>query len=308
MPDRVRLVVMASAPTETDRRALLDRLRETTELLESIAVDRNVLAGVLDEERGRLLRAIELVNNPDSRALRRLAKATKRQKRIARINKEDEALHETGIRTLRRKPVFTTPNVFPPHGFAPADLHDNATETGPEIRETIEPQHCYVCKQKYTVIHDFYDQMCPPCAELNFAKRTEVADLRGRVALLTGGRVKIGYQAGLKLLRSGAHLIVTTRFPNDAASRYSREPDFGEWRDRLEIFGLDLRHTPSVESFCREMLKTRPRLDFIINNACQTVRRPPAFYPHMMEGETALNAMPEHTRKLLGAYERSDIP
>ena len=123
--------------------------------------------------------------------------------------------------------------------------------------------------------------MCPSCAELNFAKRAELADLRGRVALLTGGRVKIGYLAGLKLLRSGAHLIVTTRFPRDSASRYAREPDFGDWGDRLEIFGLDLRHTPSVEAFCSEMLKTRGRLDFIINNACQTVRRPPAFYAHI---------------------------
>jgi NAD(P)-dependent dehydrogenase (short-subunit alcohol dehydrogenase family) len=105
------------------------------------------------------------------------------------------------------------------------------------------------------------------------------------VALLTGGRVKIGYQAGLKLLRCGAHLIVTTRFPRDAAVRYSQEPDFTTWRDRLEIFGLDLRHTPSLEAFCHELLTTRARLDFIINNACQTVRRPPDFYAHMMARE-----------------------
>ena len=146
--------------------------------------------------------------------------------------------------------------------------------------------------------------MCPPCAAFNFAKRTELADLRGRVALLTGGRVKIGYQAGIKLLRSGAHLIVTTRFPRDSAARYAAEPDFADWGHRLEIFGLDLRHTPSVEAFCRELLTTRDRLDFIINNACQTVRRPPGFYEHMMARETAaLHAMPEPTRRLLGTYE-----
>jgi NAD(P)-dependent dehydrogenase (short-subunit alcohol dehydrogenase family) len=120
---------------------------------------------------------------------------------------------------------------------------------------------------------------------LNFRKRTELADLRGRVALLSGGRVKIGYQTGLKLLRCGAHVIVTTRFPRDAAKRYSQEPDFTDWSDRLEVYGLDLRHTPSVELFCREMLTTRSRLDFIINNACQTVRRPPEFYAHMLEEE-----------------------
>ncbi len=146
--------------------------------------------------------------------------------------------------------------------------------------------------------------MCPPCAAFNFAKRTELADLRGRVALLTGGRVKIGYQAGIKLLRSGAHLIVTTRFPRDSASRYAEEPDFEEWGHRLEIFGLDLRHTPSVEAFCRELLTGRDRLDFIINNACQTVRRPPDFYEHMMARETTtLQHMPEQTRRLLGSYE-----
>jgi NAD(P)-dependent dehydrogenase (short-subunit alcohol dehydrogenase family) len=137
-------------------------------------------------------------------------------------------------------------------------------------------------------VHHFYDQLCPTCAELNFFKRTELADLRGRVALLTGGRVKIGYQAGLKLLRCGAELIVTTRFPRDSAARYAAEPDFEQWKDRLEVYGLDLRHTPSVESFCKHILATRSRLDFIVNNACQTVRRPPEFYEHMMAGEKAL--------------------
>jgi NAD(P)-dependent dehydrogenase (short-subunit alcohol dehydrogenase family) len=121
---------------------------------------------------------------------------------------------------------------------------------------------------------------------------------------LTGGRVKIGYQAGIKLLRAGARLIVTTRFPRDSAARYSREPDFAEWGDRLQIYGLDLRHTPSVELFCSEMLETRDRLDFIINNACQTVRRPREFYEHMREGETAaLASMPEDVRRLLGSYD-----
>jgi NAD(P)-dependent dehydrogenase (short-subunit alcohol dehydrogenase family) len=190
--------------------------------------------------------------------------------------------------------VFTTPNVFPPLGFQPHDRLGSDPHTIVEAdlqvglgepRESGEPQTCYICKAKYSTIHHFYDQLCPECAQLNFAKRTELADLGGRVALVTGGRVKIGYQAALKLLRAGAGLIVTTRFPRDSASRYAREHDFAEWTDRLEIDGLDLRHTPSVEAFCRHLAATRDRLDFIINNACQTVRRPPEFYAHMMEGE-----------------------
>jgi NAD(P)-dependent dehydrogenase (short-subunit alcohol dehydrogenase family) len=113
--------------------------------------------------------------------------------------------------------------------------------------------------------------------------------------------VKIGYQAGLRLLRSGAHLIVTTRFSRDAAARYAQEPDFGDWADRLEIFGLDLRQAPRVEAFCRDLVSTRGRLDYIINNACQTVRRPPGFYAHLIEGEMApLGELPARVRKLLG--------
>src|SRR5690606_41967619 len=102
--------------------------------------------------------------------------------------------------------------------------------------------------------------MCMECAEFNCRERTETADLRGRVALLTGGRVKIGYQAGLKLLRAGCSLIVTTRFPRDSAQRYAPEPDFAAWGHRLEVFGLDLRHTPSVGALCARLHATRARL------------------------------------------------
>jgi NAD(P)-dependent dehydrogenase (short-subunit alcohol dehydrogenase family) len=86
--------------------------------------------------------------------------------------------------------------------------------------------------------------------------------------------------------------------------RYAAEPDFKDWGHRLEIFGLDLRHTPSVEAFCKHVMTKYQRLDFIVNNACQTVRRPPDFYAHMMERETGpLHELPKHTRSLLGAYE-----
>src|SRR5690606_3800706 len=99
------------------------------------------------------------------------------------------------------------------HGAARASGRTPSAE-----RDAAGRQHCYVCKAGFTELHHFYDQMCPSCAALNYRKRGELADLTGRVALLTGGRVKIGYQAGIKLLRCGAELIVTTRFPRDAAA------------------------------------------------------------------------------------------
>jgi NAD(P)-dependent dehydrogenase (short-subunit alcohol dehydrogenase family) len=143
--------------------------------------------------------------------------------------------------------------------------------------------------------------MCEPCADLNWRKRNQTADLRGRVAIVTGARVKIGYQAAIALLRAGARVVVTTRFPRDAAARYAAEPDFEAFRERLEIHGLDLRHTPSVEAFARHVSATLGRLDFVVHNACQTVRRPPAFYAHLVDRETApASALP--------AGERGDAP
>ena len=285
---------------------LPERLRTATALLESLAADRQLLDRLPAADRARLQLAVAQVYHPDPAARRIKLKAAEKARHASKIRIEDSVLNQTGIRALRRRPVFTTPNVFAPEGFAPHDVPpgaDGGTDAA-QPRESIEPKHCYVCKQKYSAIHFFYDQLCPACAAFNYAKRTELTDLRGRVALLTGGRVKIGYQAGLKLLRAGAELIVTTRFPRDSAARYAGEPDFGEWGHRLQVYGLDLRHTPSVEAFCHELLATRPRLDFIINNACQTVRRPPDFYAHMMAGERAApQQLPAHVRALVGHYE-----
>ncbi|RLE25870.1 MAG: oxidoreductase [Actinobacteria bacterium] len=245
-----------------------------------------------------LLNAAGDVFFPDPEERRIRTKALRRKRRSEKVKRDEEVLASTGIRTLRAQDVFTTPNVFAPDEFEQHDVAD------PQFRETVERQHCYVCKQKYNVVHHFYDQLCPSCGDSNFAKRGELADLTGTVALLTGGRVKIGYQAGIKLLRSGADLIVVTRFPRDAAARYAAESDFADWGDRLEIFGLDLRHTPSVEAFCQHVSSTRSRLDFIVNNACQTVRRPPDFYRHMMENEeAALGSLPQDVLALVGSYE-----
>ncbi|MDX6505272.1 MAG: hypothetical protein QOE29_2397, partial [Gaiellaceae bacterium] len=280
-----------------DPRDVGAELRAATELLKAVVRDRSLLGALSEEERAELVAAAADVFNPDIVQRRLWGKALRRNEKAARRGLDASVLAGTGIRVLREKPVFTTPNVVPPEEFEQRDVDE------PEFRELIEPRHCYVCKQEYGGLHPFYDQMCGACGDFNYAKRGETADLRGRVALLTGGRVKIGYQAGIKLLRAGAHVIVTTRFPRDAARRFAGEADFEDWADRLEVFGLDLRHTPSVEAFCTHLAQTHDRLDFIVNNACQTVRRPAEFYRHMLDGETAAEeTMTAAERRLLGAY------
>ena len=139
---------------------------------------------------------------PDPEIRRRRTKLLQQQRRNERTQRDDDVLGETGIRTLRSKPVFTTPDVFAPDDFEQRDVADDPDQ--PAFRETLEPQHCYICKVRYHEVHHFYDQLCPSCAALNYAKRGELADMSGMVVLLTGGRVKIGYQAGIKLLRCGA--------------------------------------------------------------------------------------------------------
>ncbi len=277
---------MVTAESVTEAGAAID-------WLERIAGDWRLLDALPAGDRQRLHRAIAGLSTANPRANRKRRQAVK----AAAARQEETILDQTGIRALRRRPAVTTPNVFPPTPDEPAAASRPAID-----------RVCYVCKEPYSQLHAFYDQLCPACADQNFAARTELADLRGRVALLTGGRVKIGYQAGLKLLRSGARLIVTTRFPRNAAARYAQEADFSDWGDRLEIFGLDLRHLPSVEAFCRDLVAGRERLDFIINNACQTVRRPPEFYAHMMADElSAAKDQPEHVRRLLGESSHSPV-
>eukprot|EP00937_MAST-01D_sp_MAST-1D-sp2_P005000 g5000.t1 len=149
------------------------------------------------------------------------------------------------------------------------------------------PRSCYQCKRRFVELHRFYDQLCPACAALNYEKRHLTADLAGRVALVTGARVKIGFQIVLKLLRAGATVVATTRFPQDAARRYAEVADYDAWRGRLHVHGLDLRDVVRLEGFCAFLNGSLPRLDIIVNNACQTIRRPPTYYRHLLEAEAA---------------------
>jgi len=267
------------APIEID---WVTEAERCTELLELLAADHTRLSFLDQDLRRRLVTAAGRISRPDRLAKRRLASALWRRDRDERRRADVAVLEQTGMRTLRRAAVYPTPLPGPPTAASAPTTELNAA------------RKCYVCKTEFHRVHFFYDSMCGECADLNWAKRHQTADLRGRVAIITGARIKIGYQASIMLLRAGARVIATTRFPRDAARRYAREPDFAEWRDRLAIYGVDLRHTPSVEAFCREVVNRYDRLDFIVNNACQTVRRPAGFYDHLLRDEQE----PDDTRLL----------
>jgi NAD(P)-dependent dehydrogenase (short-subunit alcohol dehydrogenase family) len=166
------------------------------------------------------------------------------------------------------------------------------------------PTTCYVCKGTFDQLHHFYDALCPACADLNFARRHRTADLRGRTAVVTGGRVKAGYQTVLKLLRAGADVVATTRFPKDAARRFATEPDAGAWAGQLRVVGLDLRALAAAERFAAGLRQLLPQLDIFVANAAQTVRRPPGYYRALVAAERApADQLPAPARRMLAGGE-----
>jgi len=269
-----------------------DDLRACVRVLRAIEADRSHLTLLTQEQRRELLTLAGLVAKPERHDLVRMAKAFRRAERETAKEHDRKAIEQAGLRLQRRSPVFAPLWLEPPK---PEDLDER-----PRLHQE---RDCYVCKQPFAKVHRYYDSMCEPCGEFNYAKREQSADLSGQYALVTGARVKIGFQAALKLLRAGAHVIVTTRFPVDAADRFSREPDFSSYRERLQIHGLDLRHTPSVELFTRYLADRLPRLDYLLNNACQTVRRPTGFFEHLLAREAEdIGALPGDLRAVLAGH------
>ncbi len=160
-----------------------------------------------------------------------------------------------------------------------------STAKGAFAGELITARGCYICKEDFTLVDAFYHWLCPRCAAMSHAKRDQRTDLTGKRALLTGGRAKIGMYIALRLLRDGAHTTITTRFPKDAVRRFAAMEDSADWIHRLKVVGIDLRDPTQVISLTDDVAADGP-LDIIINNACQTVRRLPGAYSHLIDGET----------------------
>ena len=270
-----------------------ENIERCISILEELLLDNEKLSRLPEQQRIDLLRAAGRLSRPDRNEIRKRNREVERSKRRNIVQQERQARAATGIRTAREAEVFSVPK----------RIAGGAPRNGDQPRRLHSPRNCYICKAEFTDLHFFYDSMCPKCAEFNYEKRFQTAPLDGRVALITGARLKIGYQTALKMLRAGAAVIATTRFPVDAALRYSKEEDFSSWKDRLQIYGLDLRHIPSVEIFTRLIAEKYGRLDILTNNAAQTVRRPPGFYVHLMENELkGPSGLPVPVQSLLEGY------
>jgi NAD(P)-dependent dehydrogenase (short-subunit alcohol dehydrogenase family) len=222
------------------------------------------------------------LDHPDALAVQRATASLYKTVKVRRRNERREAIlaHDRAVTAATAT-------------GAPGRIDDEteglplvSSVKGAVAGELMESRACYVCKQRYTVVDAFYHQLCPDCARQNHARRDARTDLTGRRALLTGGRAKIGMHIALRLLRDGAHLTITTRFPNDAVRRFAGMPDADEWLHRLKVVGIDLRDPAQVVALAESVAADGP-LDILINNAAQTVRRSAAAYAPLIAAEAA---------------------
>ncbi|EGG20711.1 hypothetical protein DFA_00572 [Cavenderia fasciculata] len=178
-------------------------------------------------------------------------------------------------------------------------------QCGIEIKMNIDGDQKIIDEQKDTTTKDTRQQqpdplVCTKCRKTNNKKWNQWDKIKvdnscasgKRYALVTGGRIKIGYEAAVRLLCSGFTVMVTTRFPYNAAKSFSEESTYEQWKDRLHVYGIDLRHLLDVDRLTEYVKKTFPRLDILINNAAQTIRRPRAYYHSLCNSETTLSALP----------------
>lgn len=129
---------------------------------------------------------------------------------------------------------------------------------------------CYICRLEITRPFPSHPSMCLPCGAFNHASsqismppRLTLPD--SFTALVTGARINLGYHTVLRLLRCGARVIATTRYPLDAISRYTKEPDSYQWKDRLRVVGADFRSARDAFELVHEV-----KVGLKYNSACET--------------------------------------
>ena len=149
-------------------------------------------------------------------------------------------------------------------------------------------KNCYICKEKFGLdnIHSFYGNLCKKCGDYNYSFRTMKLDFTGRIAIVTGGRVKIGYYIATKLLSYGAKVLITSRFPKDALFKFQKEPDYEKWKNNLVVYPIDFRIFESTIKFVQFINDNFPHVDILINNAAQTIRRTASYYKYLLPIET----------------------
>ena len=95
---------------------------------------------------------------------------------------------------------------------------------------------------------------------------SDLGDLSGTVAIVTGANSGLGFETSRALLKAGAHVVMTARSMEKAAAAKSTILD--ELGDvPVETMLLDLADLESIRRFSDEFHGTHARLDILVNNA-----------------------------------------
>ncbi|KAF8327989.1 dehydrogenase [Amanita rubescens] len=166
------------------------------------------------------------------------------------------------------------------------DIVQSQLELGPHLRNALLTDAkkltriCYICRFRFIQSHRLYPSLCHSCGEFNISSSAislpSNLDLHGKSAVVTGGRVNLGFHTALRLLRCGANVAISTRYPRDAMERYQNEHDAAQWLSRLRIMGADFRSAKDVFALIKAIVGClhdweTNKLDILINNAAQTL-------------------------------------
>ena len=102
-------------------------------VLEAVAEDRGLLAGLAPERRAALVRAAGRVSRPSPLEKRRLHKALRRRDTLGTRARDEALLGETGMRTAARASAWKEPPRSEPR----------------TVGELAVARSCYVCKEAF---------------------------------------------------------------------------------------------------------------------------------------------------------------
>jgi len=96
-------------------------------------------------------------------------------------------------------------------------------------------------------------------------------DLSGRTAIVTGSSRGLGQYMAIALAKAGARLILTSRNQENCVQTIEAIHDAGS---KAEAFSLDVRSEQGIHEFLANIRKHYKTIDILVNNAGCNIRKP----------------------------------
>lgn len=94
-----------------------------------------------------------------------------------------------------------------------------------------------------------------------------IPNLNGKIAVITGGNIGLGYQISLELAKKGAQIVIACRTKSKGYSAIEKIEGILKKKINAEVIPLDLTDLESIHQFASEFGEKYTKLDLLINNA-----------------------------------------